>query len=410
VNPTRDWRGVFIIGLALVALTAKLAIAYNTIGTNDVVFFYGFAKVLNEHGLEWTYSHSRYFNHPPLTAYFLRGIFCLTEQNWWQQLGIHFPFLLRFPGIVADFFVVVVLLRLRKVDIVIPVWALALFAVSPVSLMVSGFHGNTDPVMLLFLVCSVWMCLLSKPAFAGFFFAVSCQIKIVPVLLLPALILFWWNQKRSRGFLVAGAATTLFLWSEPLFRFPILFSKNVLAYGSYWGIWGITYLFRLTGFPAFDRLSFFDLDPAQNAIATVLKLLIVAGSIWFGWRNRQARGRALVESLSCIWLVFFVLAPGVCPQYLIWFAPFILAASPGLYTAITVASSVFLFQFYNITSGGLPWSVALAMNDSKQHWTTWSLLPWIVITLGAAALRLQRSERKLDLRLVRFAKLPAPSV
>src|SRR5260370_42645446 len=111
-GPTRDLRTALIVALALVAMTLKLAIAYNTIGTNDAVFFYGFAKVLNEHGLQWTYEHSCYFNHPPLTAYYLRGIFALTEQRWCQDLGIHFPFLLRLPGILADFFVVLVLLRI----------------------------------------------------------------------------------------------------------------------------------------------------------------------------------------------------------------------------------------------------------------------------------------------------------
>src|SRR2546427_818623 len=132
MNSTRDLRTICIVALALVALTLKLAIAYNTIGTNDAVFFYGFAKVLSDHSLEWTYQHSRYFNHPPLTAYYLRGIYALTEQRWCQDIGIHFPFLLRLPGIIADFLVVLVLLRISKTDVRIPIWALALFALSPV--------------------------------------------------------------------------------------------------------------------------------------------------------------------------------------------------------------------------------------------------------------------------------------
>src|SRR5207253_1809631 len=82
----------------------------------------------------------------------------------------------------------------------IPTWALALFALSPVSLMVSGFHGNTDPVMVLFLVCAVWMCLRNQPVMAGLFLALSCQIKIVPLFLLPAFFFFWLSQNRSRGF------------------------------------------------------------------------------------------------------------------------------------------------------------------------------------------------------------------
>ncbi len=407
MSPTRDLRATFIVALALVATTLKLAIAYNTIGTNDAVFFYGFAKALHEHGLEWTYAHSRYFNHPPLTAYFLRGIFLLTEHQWCQDIGIHFPFLLRLPGIVADFLVVLVLLQFRKIDIRIPTWALALFVLSPVSLMVSGFHGNTDPVMVLFLVCAVWMCLRNQSGLAGLFFALSCQIKIVPLLLLPALVLFWFSQNRSRSFLVSGAITTCLLWSEPLLHFPMLFAKNVLAYGSYWGIWGITYLFRLTGLPDLSRLSFFDLEPSQKIIMTVLKLIIVSAALWIAWRQRNTRGRAFVESLAYIWLVFFVFAPGVCPQYLIWLAPFILILSPTFYTCVLISSSIFLFAFYNITSGGLPWKVALAMDESKQHWTAWSLLPWLVITAGAIVLWRKIADGKLDLRLFKFVKLRA---
>src|SRR5437899_6830974 len=382
MNSTRDLRTICIVALALLALTLKLAIAYNTIGTNDAVFFYGFAKVLSEHGLEWTYQHSRYFNHPPLTAYYLQGIYALTEQRWCQDIGVHFPFLLRLPGILADFLVVLVLLRMAKTDLQIPTWALALFALSPVSLMVSGFHGNTDPVMILFLVCAVWMCFRNRPVLAGLFFALSCQIKIVPLLFLPAFVFFWLSQHRSRSFLISGAITTCLLWSEPLLHFPILFAKNVLAYGSYWGIWGITYLFRLTGLPDFSRLSFFNLEPAQNIIITILKVIIVGAALWIAWQHRHARDRAFVESLACTWLVFFVFAPGVCPQYLIWLAPFILILSPTFYSCMLVASSAFLFAFYNITCGGLPWSVALSTDEVTERWISCSLLPWIVLIIG----------------------------
>jgi Glycosyltransferase family 87 len=404
MNPTRDLRTTFVIALALVATAIKLAIAYNTIGTNDAVFFYGFSKILNEHGLEWTYAHSRYFNHPPLTAYYLRGIFVLTEQHWCQDLGIHFPFLLRLPGIVADFLVVLVLLWMRKVDIRIPFWTLALFALSPVSLMVSGFHGNTDPVMVIFLISAIWMCLRDQPALAGLFFALSCQIKVVPLLSLPAFVLFWWSQNRSRAFLVTGMLTTSVLWAEPLLKCPLLFAKNVLGYGSYWGIWGVTYLFRETGLPRFSRLSFFDLEPAQIVIVTLLKVVIVTAALWIAWQRRHARGRAFFESLGYTWLVFFVFAPGVCPQYLIWLAPFILVLSPTFYAFLTIASSVFLFEFYNITSGGLPWSVAL-VDDSKQHWTSWSLLPWLVIVAGSLATWRKTADGRLDPRLFEFVKV-----
>ena len=407
MNPKRDLGTICIVALALVALTLKLAIAYNTIGTNDAVFFYGFAKVLSQHSLEWTYQHSRYFNHPPLTAYYLRGIYFVTEQHWCQDLGLHFPFLLRLPGIIADFFAVLVLLRITKTCLPIPTWALALFALSPVSLMVSGFHGNTDPVMVLPLVCAVWMSLRSRPILAGLFFALSCQIKIVPLLLLPAFVFFWLSQGKIREFLIPVAFTTAALWLEPLLNFPALFVKNVLAYGSYWGMWGITYCLRLTGLAEFSRVSFFNLELGQTLVITLLKIIIVIAALVIAWQRRHARGLAFVETLGWTWLMFFVLAPGICPQYLVWLAPFILLVSPSLYTALASSSSIFLFAFYNITSGGLPWSVALAMDESSQHWIVWSLLPWSVLIVGAVALRLKRSLSKLDLPFVRLAKLRA---
>ena len=374
---------VIVIALAIIAFFLKLAIAYNTIGTNDAVTFYGFAKVLNEHGLEFTYAHSRYFNHPPLTAYFLRGIYLVTEQEWCQQFGIHFPFLLRLPGILADFIVVLILLQFRKVGVSIPTWALALFAASPVSLMVSGFHGNTDPVMVLLLVCCVWMCLREQPLSAGLFFALSCQIKIVPLLLLPAFAFYWLSQRKLLKFCMAGGLTTCVLWAEPLLNFPTLFAKNVLAYGSYWGTWGITYLLRLTDLDQFSRVSFIDLQPAQIFVMTILKVIIVGVVGWIAWRRRHARGHEFLKSLAYCWLVFFVFAPGVCPQYFVWLAPFILILSPAFYGYMLAASSIFLFAFYNTTGGGLPWSVAISTDAVREQWAPWTLLPWLTIIAGS---------------------------
>ncbi|HEY6071172.1 MAG TPA: hypothetical protein VIU85_07350, partial [Chthoniobacterales bacterium] len=83
--------------------------------------------------------------------------------------------------------------------------------------------------------------------------------------------------------------------------------------------------------------------------------------------------------------------------------------SPTFYTAVTIASSVFLFAFYNITAGGFPWKVALAMDDSQQHWTAWSLLPWLVIIASSIVLWRKTDARKFDLRLFKFVKLRAES-
>ena len=58
-----------------IAVVAKVLIAWNTFGTNDVLTFYIFGKSLASQGLEWTYENTILFNHPPLTDYYLRAIY-----------------------------------------------------------------------------------------------------------------------------------------------------------------------------------------------------------------------------------------------------------------------------------------------------------------------------------------------
>jgi len=411
VKGGKDFPSVCIVGCALIGLFLKLAIAYNTVGTNDAINFYGFARALSDHSLQWTYEHSRYFNHPPLVAYYLRAIFNITEQNWCQAIGLHFPFLLRLPGILADFLLVLLLLRIAKTESGwrIPAWALAVFALSPVSLMVSGFHGNTDPVMVLFLVWAVLMCIREKPAWSGLLFALSCQIKIVPLLFLPAMVLFWVSQRKFRSFGGWFALTMTVLWWEPLSKFPLLFAKNVLCYGSYWGIWGLTYCLRLTGLASFSKVSFHDLDPTQTVVVSVLKIIIIGTALLIAWRRRNLRGWEFVDTFAYTWIVFFLFAPGVCAQYLIWLAPFVLILSPALYSYLLVASSIFLFAFYNSTAHGLPWSVALSTDGRRELWAPWSLLPWIVLIAGVIALWRKSVQIKPRLRILSFEALPAES-
>ena len=141
------------------------------------------------------------FNHPPLVSYFLRGIYSLGAVRALQENGLTFPFLLRLPGIIADFVVVLLMLRLRK-RWALPTWSLLLLALSPVSIMVSGFHGNTDPMVAVVrgarrLPCA---CATSRPR-AGVALALSCGIKIVPALLLPAFFWFWYSRQRTMRFL-----------------------------------------------------------------------------------------------------------------------------------------------------------------------------------------------------------------
>jgi hypothetical protein len=384
-----------------IALVVKLLMAWNTFGTNDVVNFYFVSKSLVNHGLKWTYQNAIWFNHPPLTAYYLRAIYALHHLPFLQASGITFPFLLRLPGIVADFVTVVLLLRIKENDprLRLPAWALVLFALSPLSIMVSGYHGNTDPVMAMLLLFSVYFCTRDQPALSGLFFALSVQVKIIPLLFFPILLCFWMQRRVFLRFVIPFAVVSAVLWSEPLLKFPLVFARNVLSYGSYWGIWGISYLLRLTGRPEFSRVSFFGLGPWQTCVVTGCKLFIIVALLTLAWRRRKVEGRGIWDSMAYGWIIFFVFAPGVCTQYFVWIAPFILLLSPTFYTWLLGSSSIFAFVFYNTISNGLPWYLGISINARNRIWTPWSLLPWLVLIAGLIMLWRKAKHADPSLRL-----------
>jgi hypothetical protein len=405
---SRRRTNLWIVGFGLIGLMLKLVIAFNTFGTNDAVSFYQFGKALNENGLEWTYRHSIPFNHPPLIADYLRAIYQLDHRPFFRDNGLTFPFLLRLPGIIADLITVVALCWMTGQDrqFRMPAWALALFALSPVSIMVTGFHGNTDPVMVMFLVLASLFCLRGKSVWCGLFLALSCQIKIIPLLLLPIFFFFWVSRRRAVSFSLPFVLVSLVLWAEPLLKFPALFFKNVLSYGSFWGIWGITYWLRLTNLAMFRMVTFYHFPPMQSFVATLLKLIIIAAVLMIAWRRRNLGERALLDSLAYAWIVFFVFAPGVCAQYMVWLAPFVLVLSPVFYGWLAASSSLFLFFFYNVTAGEFPWYGALSTSNLYTVWTPWSLWPWAVLIAGLIIFWKNARRRYPSLRLLSLDALP----
>jgi hypothetical protein len=389
----------WVVAAALVAVALKLCIALNTEGTNDVLSFHQFASDLSQHGLEWTYRHRPMFNHPPLVSYFLRGIYSLGTVRVLQESGLTFPFLLRLPGIIADFVVVLIMLHLRK-RWALPTWSLLLLALSPVSIMVSGFHGNTDPVVVLFVVLAAYLCVRNQPALCGVVLALSCGIKIVPALLLPAFFWFWYSRQRTMRFLFPFVVTVTAISIQPLLNFPIPFAKNVLAYGSYWGLWGVTYWLRLTGWSQFAVMDYRNLPIAESIASNALKIIIIAAALMIAWRRRNMDSRGLFGSIAYVWLVFYAFAPGVGAQYLVWPMAFLLVLSPTVFAYVTAACSLFIFFFYNKIAAGLPWNLAVSNNGIADQWAPWVTWPWLAFVAALTAEWLRTKRRNPSVRLL----------
>jgi Gpi18-like mannosyltransferase len=377
---------VVIQVLALVALLAKLLCAALTRGTNDLDSFYNFGRTIWENGLLTQYRTAAEFNHPPLTGWYCALIYGLGK-------GAGFHFLLRLPGIVADWLAVQLALRLRGRLGQPPWWALGLFALSPISFMVSGFHGNVDSILTLLMLLAVCETVRNRPAWSGGWLGLACQVKIIPLLIAPVLFFHWSKRERARPFVIAAAIVVLIGWSLPLCTIPQIFLRQVLGYSSNWGSWGITYWLTQSGAPAFAPVGFAGFTAVQENVLLALKLGIVGLVLWIAWIRRGLPAAAVFSTVALAWAIFFTLAPGVGAQYLVWLAPFLLLHSARCYFAVTAASAIFLFVFYNTISGGLPWYHGHSTAELLPVWVPWANLPWMVIALlFVAALRRSASD------------------
>lgn len=175
----------------------KIHCASTTYGTNDTGLFQLYGQAVYEAGLEETYRTSQHFNHTPVLAMVLVGLFWLSKTFAWS-----YPLILRLPGIAADVVTALVLWRTVTVDMsgrISYAWA-CLFALSPVSFMVSGYHGNFDSILAMFVLLATYYAFKERIDLCAFFFTFAVNVKIAALLLGPVFFFFGWGAVKRSAF------------------------------------------------------------------------------------------------------------------------------------------------------------------------------------------------------------------
>jgi hypothetical protein len=340
-----------VVWIALGAASAlKLYLAFKTAGTIDAAGFADHLAKIEQFGGLGAYrvrgAFDNPFNSPPFMIHALRAMGWLA-----QTTHLPFPFWLRLPSILAD--VGSLLITSRMLARLWPgrdlTWPLLLVALSPVSIMLSGYHGNTDSLMIFFVLLTVYLCEREGTAWAaGLAFGAALNIKIVPLMFAPALLLYLPDVRRRLQFLVAASGLWLTASLPYVLQDPLLVARTVFGYGSIYGHWGWTYfLARLLP----DTLAY--AHPPHDVIGphavyatvgkSVLLVLIVAFSFWM---NRRGRKVPLFIQCGLLIALFLTLTPGFGSQYLVWLMPWI--AGLALWTSLAYqlsAASYLLFGY-----------------------------------------------------------------
>src|ERR1035438_9344951 len=151
-----------LAGAALLALAVKLLLAVKTYGSNDVYLYDQFSFWTRYLGV-FEYQIDPTFNHPPSMIYFLHFLSWLAGST-----GLPFSFWIRLPSILADTGTLWLVWKMLPKDR--SFWPLLLLACSPTLILISGFHGNTDSVVMFLVVLCVFLVERGaglRPAFAS---------------------------------------------------------------------------------------------------------------------------------------------------------------------------------------------------------------------------------------------------
>jgi Gpi18-like mannosyltransferase len=157
-----------------------------------------------------------------------------------------FLFLCKLPSIFGDIAVILLLYRITLYlsnNYNRAFFASLTYAICPIPITVSAYHGQFDSITLAFLLASLYAYYRQQPLLSSLWFSVSITTKIWPVIFIPLFVLLLHNNRDRFRFLllvpVVPIASITF-YCLLVNGNPILVVKTTLEYGGgvlgYWGI------------------------------------------------------------------------------------------------------------------------------------------------------------------------------
>lgn len=354
-------------------LAIKVWFAGSTMGTTDAFYWTAFADAVRQVGPIRIYSYfpdggEILYNHPPVSSYwlwFLNGI----ESSF----GPSIRFLVRVTASIADLVTTLVVFEMirRRQDLQVATTSALLVAMSPILLIISGFHANTDPVFVMLVILAAYLLVdRDAPVGAGVSLGLAFGVKIVPVVVVP-LFLVWAfiaGRRVLLRFTAALGLVVLLTWVPALIEEWDRVMRNVVGYA---GIsvrqWGLPQIVAWMGNPDW-----------------------AAALITGPWRY-----------------VALLIGAGV-PAWLVWRRPTALPAALGIALGLLTAG-LLIAVVYTRWNGGFPWDTAwgspMTPTEVFLALGVWVLLLVIVVRGIAAQARRPADPFGLADRLTRSGYL-----
>jgi hypothetical protein len=345
--------GVWLVATVSIGILARAFLVGFTEGTYDVAIWKLHAQGVLDNGLIGQYRGSDMLNHPPLACWMVVGLLLLS-----QKFGIAFPIILRAPLAIVDLgtaFLLGYVLRNTRYR-----WAaVGLYAIHPLAIILSAYHGNTDCLIAFLLLVSAAFISEEKPVLAAVALGVSLWIKLPGLMVAPALALSFRNWRNRFLFAAVTAITGVITFAPVLLKdFGILYARvfnypgSILQTKAGVQVWGLQNFLGVFQLLPFDWQSscvsaafwFFQ----YNRIAVLIPLLV------FAWLRRGDPHATYVgATITGSYTLVYALSNNWSFQYFAWSIPFWFMAGPVYFVLASLLGGAFIYALYAFDCGNL---------------------------------------------------------
>lgn len=361
----------------LAAVLVRLYLMLTTAGTNDIHTWESFARSIHDGGLFALYRSNAEYNHPPLVGLWASAAWALCGQSvrW-------FPFTFKLLPLAGDGLAAALLYReaRRRAGVASPEDAAPLrlagaFLCNPASILVTGYHGNTDPLLAALCLGGALFAARGKTFGAALLLGAAFNVKVVALLLV---IPFACSLRSRRALLRFGSGFAL---ASAPFLPPLLVAgapmrQHVFGYNSAPGMWGLN-LF-LTDLAELRQVAP-SVAVARTTFLADARFLILAAGVGVAIAGRARLREAQpkwVELGALVFCLSLVLAPGFGFQYLVWPLPLLFALDARRAGVTSLVSGVFLgglyLYFWDGKSPATSWCSVW-----PQFGVVWGVLVWL---------------------------------
>ena len=346
-------RSPLVLALVAFGLVMRVVLVAGSPGTLDVTVWEGHAKEIARLGLVEYYGGGAFiFNHPPLSGWLVARLHDAAAAT-----GTPFAAWLRAPFAMLDGATALLLvalaghasserLRARRHLLGAVYWA------SPLAIVFSAHHGNTDAAVACSLVGAVLAFARGRWVWAGIALGLGAWIKIPGLLAAPALFFALPDHRARLRFTAAVAATTLAGFAPALVQD---FSGTVNAVFGYSGL----RIQTTAGIPVFGPQVFYP-EPASlpqslrgafvstanayyRADGVVMVLLVTA---YGALRRRHGTPEGLAFTVAHGYAAIYAFSNFFAFQYLAWSLPLWLIAGWPLAVAAHLLGTAYVWGLY----------------------------------------------------------------